>query len=105
MSASVYASVYILVLLSFAASSEQPHAVMEEFKTLELCQAAAQAAAAPGTIAACLPHKDWRGSVTKPGEGTSHTATKPPPKRAIPAERRSPYLYLRNGILTPPRSD
>ena len=97
------ASGYILVLLSFAASSEQPHVVMMEFKTLEFCQEAAQAIAAPGTIAGCLPQKDWGDGVTKPGADTSHTATKPPPKRTIRAERRSPYL--RNGILTPPRSD
>jgi hypothetical protein len=94
------ASGYILVLLSFAASSEQPHAVMAEFKTLELCQAAAQALAAPGTIAGCLPGS----RISEPGEDTSHTATQPPPpKRTIPAERRSPRL--RNGILTPPQSD
>ena len=43
------ASGYILVVLSLTGSPAKPHAVMKTFQTLELCQAAARAAAAPGT--------------------------------------------------------
>ena len=97
------ASGYILVVLSLTGSPAKPHAVMKTFQTLELCQAAARAAAAPGTLADCLPQIETHESTTEPGEDTSDTATKPPPKRSVPSKRRP--SHLRPGILTPPSSD
>jgi hypothetical protein len=94
------ASGYILVLLSLSDSPAKPHTIMKKFETLELCQAAARAAAAPGTLADCLPQAERQGSTTKQGEDTSHPATRPPSKRSITSTKRLPDM--RGGILTPP---
>ena len=94
------ASGYILVLLSVSGSPAQPHAVMKKFETLELCQAAARAAAAPGTLADCLPQVERHGSTTKQREDTSHPATRPLSKRSITSTKR--LSDMRGGILTPP---
>ena len=94
---------YILVLLSFAAGSAQPHAVMKKFETLELCQEAARAAVAAGFMAECLPQAKTSGSLSNPGQGTGQVGNKPSPKRSTPEKRASPQMG--NGVLTPPLSD
>jgi hypothetical protein len=97
------ASGFILILLSLAGSPAEPHTVMMNYETLELCQAAARAAAALGILADCLPQAERPGGIAEPREDSTHTATKPRLERSIPAERRPPHL--RPGILTPPPSD
>ena len=90
----MHASGYILMLLSLTGNP----AITVNFETLEGCQAAARAVAAPGdTLAYCLPQVE-PDSTTARGEAAK-TPPKSPRRRVIPSKPGPPPLY---GVLTPP---